>query len=76
MSTVTSPERTLVTARTVAQRLGLGTRAVLRFARQATIPMVRVGRYVRFDSHLIEEWIEAGGASLPGDWRADQAGHL
>jgi len=72
MSSDTSSERTLVTARAVATRLGIGPRAVLRFARQGTIPVVRIGRYVRFDAGAIESWLEAGGAALPGDWRASK----
>ena len=64
-----SSERTLMHAGDVARRLGLGRRAVLYFARQGTIPVVRVGRYVRFDPLAIEEWIDAGGRALAADWR-------
>jgi excisionase family DNA binding protein len=67
MSTYTSTERSLWDARMTARRLGLTTRAVRRFAHLGTIPVVRVGRYVRFDPEQIEKWIQAGGKALVGD---------
>ena len=69
MSNITSSERRLVDAGAIGRRLGLGRRAILYFARQGTIPVVRVGRHVRFDTEQIEAWIQAGGRALVGDWR-------
>ena len=49
----------------VAQRLGISKQRVYDLVRRGLLPVVRIGRHMRFDGAAIEAWIEAGGAALP-----------
>ena len=60
---------TLASADEVAQRLGTNPSRVYALARAGTLPCVRIGRQVRFDLALVEEWVEQGGSALTGGWR-------
>ncbi len=53
-------------------RTGLSKAAVYQKCREEVFPHVRVGRRLLFDPGRLEEWIEKGGASLPGGWRAEK----
>lgn len=37
--------------------------------REKILPSVRLGRQVRIDSIVLEEWIRNGGQSYPEGWR-------
>jgi len=59
-----SADNSLLGASDVANRLGISTNRVYDLARMKLLPVVRIGRQVRFDGDAIEAWIEAGGAGL------------
>ena len=52
-------ERPLLDIRAVAHRLSTTERHVRRLVAERRIPFVRVGRFVRFDSVAIADWVEA-----------------
>jgi excisionase family DNA binding protein len=52
------PQAALLTLEEVADRLGTSLRHVRRLADERRIPIVKVGRYVRFDGHDLEHWID------------------
>ena len=60
-------DESLLSAADVAHRLGLTTSRVYGLVRMKMLPVVRIGRQVRFDGAAIEAWIEAGGTALPHD---------
>jgi excisionase family DNA binding protein len=51
------PPAGLLTLEEVALRLGTSVRHVRRLADERRIPIVKVGRFVRFDGHEVEHWI-------------------
>jgi excisionase family DNA binding protein len=57
------PKTRLLRANEVAEALGVRTAFVYALARRQAIPVVRVGRYFRFDPEAIARWKEAGGNS-------------
>lgn len=48
----------LLTLEDVACRLGTSLRHARRLADERRIPIVKVGRFVRFDAHELEHWID------------------
>lgn len=56
----------LINAKTVAERLGVSDKAIYALARARLIPSVRVGRSVRFEPEVIEQFVRAGGRSYEG----------
>jgi excisionase family DNA binding protein len=42
----------------VAFRLGTSLRHVRRLVAERRIPIVKVGRFVRFDAHAVEHWVD------------------
>jgi excisionase family DNA binding protein len=59
--------RALITMTDVALRLGTSERHVRRLVAERRIPLVKVGRFVRFDEHEIEHWVDDHRvASRPG----------
>jgi excisionase family DNA binding protein len=48
----------LLTLEDVALRLGTSLRHVRRLADERRIPIVKVGRFVRFDAHEVEHWVD------------------
>ena len=42
----------------VALRLGTSVRHIRRLVAERRIPIVKVGRFVRFEDHSIEHWID------------------
>ena len=42
----------------VALRLGTSLRHVRRLVAERRIPIVKVGRFVRFDAHAVEHWVD------------------
>jgi excisionase family DNA binding protein len=51
----------------LAERLGVKRFTIYDLAREGRIPVVRVGRTVRFDEDIVESWIRAGGTQPNGD---------
>ena len=51
----------------VAEMLQLSEDRVYTLAREQIIPSVRIGRTLRFSSKAIDEFINNGGKSLPGN---------
>lgn len=39
--------------------------------RQGILPAVRLGRHIRVDREVLDEWIKNGGQSLPGGWKRE-----
>jgi excisionase family DNA binding protein len=48
----------LITMDDVALRLGTSVRHVRRLVAERRIPIVKVGRFVRFDEYEVEQWID------------------
>jgi len=59
----------LLTASEVAEILGVRRTRVYALLASGTIPVVHVGRQVRVDRAVLDEWIDAGGQALPGGWK-------
>ena len=64
----------LLTAREVADALGVSEARVYELARMGLLPATRLGRQVRFNARAVAEWIESGGRALPGGWRREPVG--
>lgn len=60
----------LYTAKDVAQLLLVSEQRVYDLCKKALIPHIKLGRQIRFHPVQIDEWLAAGGTSLPGGWRA------
>ncbi|MGB9113254.1 MAG: helix-turn-helix domain-containing protein [Acidimicrobiales bacterium] len=56
----TEPQRTpgLIDIGTVAKLLGVSERYVRRLVAERRIDFVKVGHYVRFEPHVVREWVE------------------
>ena len=52
------PPSALLTMDQVALRLGTSLRHVRRLVAERRIPIVKVGRFVRFDAHEVEHWVD------------------
>lgn len=59
MSPLTASQ--LLTAEQLAERWQVPKAHVYRLAREGRLPAVRIGRYYRFRTQVIEEWEQAGG---------------
>jgi excisionase family DNA binding protein len=59
----------LLTIAEVAAILSVTTARAYELARTGVLPTVRLGRQVRIDEGRLLDWINAGGAALPGDLR-------
>jgi excisionase family DNA binding protein len=59
----------LLTASELATRLRISPARLYELVRQGLVPVVRIGRQVRFDPAAVEAWIAGGGRSFPGGWR-------
>lgn len=57
----------LIDADAVAERLGVRRFTVYDLARSGALPCVRLGRSIRFDEDVIEEWIARGGTAAEQD---------
>jgi excisionase family DNA binding protein len=64
---VATPRSTLVTARVVADRLGVSTHRVYELVRTGQLPSVRLGRSVRIDPVALEGFIAGGGTTYDAD---------
>jgi excisionase family DNA binding protein len=61
----------LLSAYEVAELLNDTRPHVLEMAREGLLPCVRLGRKVRFDPEVVQEFIRTGGRSFPGGWRRE-----
>ncbi|WP_029423471.1 helix-turn-helix domain-containing protein [Alicyclobacillus macrosporangiidus] len=61
----------LLTAQEVSKILGFKEHAVYRMAREGILPVVHIGRSIRFDPEKLRAWIDGGGKALPGGWRKE-----
>lgn len=64
-------EKTLLTIEKVALRLGISEARGYELARENILPVVRLGRQVRVDPDLLDEFIRNGGQALPGGWKKE-----
>jgi excisionase family DNA binding protein len=53
------PLPTLVDIETVSRSFGISMRQVRRFVAEGTMPFVRVGHLIRFDTAELNKWIDA-----------------
>lgn len=44
---------------------------VYRLVREGILPAVRIGRQIRFDPDVLQEWIKRGGKAYDGGWRKE-----
>ena len=66
--------QTLVTVHELSSESGIPPVRLYDLMRQGIIPagvVVRLGRQVRVNVQKWREFVEAGGAALPGGWRRD-----
>jgi excisionase family DNA binding protein len=61
----------LLTVPEVASILSVPEHAVYRMAREGILPVIRLGRLVRFDPDGLRKWIEQGGKAFDGGWRKE-----
>lgn len=59
----------LLTMADVATVLNVTVARAYELARTGLLPTVKLGRQVRVDETRLRDWIAAGGAALPGNWR-------
>ena len=62
----------LLKADWVVARLDVSKARVYALAREGVIPVVRLGRAVRFDAQQIEAFIRNSGASFEHGWRKEE----
>ena len=63
----------LLTAREVAQQLGVSRAVVYAAVREHGLPVVHLGRALRFSTTSVAEWIRHGGSRNGGDGDGDDA---
>ncbi len=61
----------LLKINSVAKILDVSEDRVYTLAREGILPHVRLGRQIRIDSQVLEEFIRGGGKALPGGWRRE-----
>ena len=64
-----SHEIHLLTVSEASNLLGLRKSRVYTLIREGILPAIHLGRQIRIDKSALNEWIRAGGKSLPGGWR-------
>lgn len=57
-------ERPLLTAPELAARYKVKLPTVRAWVHRTKIPVVRLGRLVRFDADVVDAWVRRGGATL------------
>ena len=59
----------LLTPREVADQMNVHPRTVQRWAREQTIPSIRIGKLIRFNEADLAQWLEASRtASIPNPY--------
>lgn len=61
----------LIRVAELADYMGLPKPRVYQLAREGILPCVRLGRAVRFDPIVIQDFIRNGGATFAHGWRKD-----
>ena len=61
------PMLTLLRPEEIAVRLGVSRWTVYDLARRGVLPVVRIGRSVRFDPEALDRFVAGGGASADRD---------
>ena len=61
----------LLTVTETAQLLNTSEDRVRRMAREGLLPVVRLGRLIRFNKEELQRWVESGGQAFPGGWRKE-----
>ena len=56
----------LIKVSEAAKLLRMSSPCVYRLARLGIIPSVRIGKSIRFDINVLEDWIKKGGTKLDG----------
>jgi excisionase family DNA binding protein len=51
---------------------GIQPQRIYDMARKGILPVVRLGRQIRFDQDQLEKWISEGGKALPGGWKNEK----
>lgn len=64
----------LLTTNQLAEHTGIPERRIYALVRDGLIPVVKLGRQVRFAKQAIEKWIADGGTALPGGWKREPEG--
>lgn len=64
----------LVTANELAGLLGVSPARIYELAREGVLPVVRLGRTIRFSRRAVEMFIQGGGKSWPNGWRKSASG--
>lgn len=62
-------DETLVTAVELSEVLGVSRARIYELAREGVLPVVRLGRTIRFSKQVVQAFIENGGKSWPNQWR-------
>ncbi|MFB5192947.1 helix-turn-helix domain-containing protein [Alicyclobacillus fastidiosus] len=58
-------------AQEVARVLGVSVQRVYTLARNGVLPATRMGRQIRIDSNVLEQWVKHGGQAYLGGWRKE-----
>jgi hypothetical protein len=64
-------DHNLLTLKDVAKKLGVSYPRAAELARTGAFPVVKLFRQVRVAPRHLDEFVERGGASLPGGWRRE-----
>ena len=56
--------RRLLTVKEISNLLGLSEESIWRYARKRSIPVIYIGRQMRFDEMEIRRWMRSGGCRL------------
>jgi excisionase family DNA binding protein len=56
----------MLTLREVSAYLNVNPATVRRLVRTGQLRAIRVGRDMRFEVRVVDQWVAAGGSSLPG----------
>jgi excisionase family DNA binding protein len=59
----------LLTVPEVAQHLQVTNARVYELVREGTVQAVRLGRQIRINPTILQDFIDRGGAALPGGWK-------
>jgi excisionase family DNA binding protein len=66
--------RTLQPMNWLTKRLGVTKYRAYQLTRSGIVPCVRIGRSVKVDPDVVEEWIRNGGQAHEGGWRRETNG--
>ncbi len=61
----------LLRANQAAQKIDVTVDRLYDYSRQGIVPVVRIGRQVRWSEEALDDFISNGGQSFPGGWKKD-----